>query len=99
MGLPNVAKPKWAEVYPKAPPLALDLLDKMLQFDPARRITAAEALAHPYLASLHDPQHEINAPGIFHFDFDESNISESNIRDYIWAETERYAKMNAQGST
>jgi serine/threonine protein kinase len=32
-----------------------DLLSAMLAFDPARRISAAEALAHPYFAGLRPP--------------------------------------------
>jgi negative regulator of PHO system len=31
--------------------LAIDLLERLLQFDPAKRITAAEALLHPYFTS------------------------------------------------
>ena len=38
---------------------ALDLLEKMLCFDPKLRITAAEALAHPLLAAYHDPDDEV----------------------------------------
>jgi len=51
-----------AAIGPNAPPpnpLAIDLLEKMLVFDPAKRITVVQALEHPYLASLHNPQIEI----------------------------------------
>lgn len=37
---------------------ALDLLEKMLDLDADKRITAAEALAHPYLAQYHDESDE-----------------------------------------
>jgi len=32
----------------------LDLLDKMLKCNPAERITAVEAMAHPYLKDVPD---------------------------------------------
>ncbi len=35
----------------KAPPLLTDLLDALLVFDPARRISAAHALSHPFLVN------------------------------------------------
>ncbi|KAJ8555803.1 hypothetical protein K7X08_013299 [Anisodus acutangulus] len=38
--------------YPKQPPMAVDLLEKMLVFDPTRWITVDEALCHPFLSSL-----------------------------------------------
>ena len=38
--------------FPAASPLALDLLGKMLLFDPRKRISVSEALAHPYLAGF-----------------------------------------------
>ena len=37
---------------------ALDLLSRLLVFNPARRLSAAEALAHPYVAQFHAPADE-----------------------------------------
>uniref|UniRef100_A0A8C1JZD2 mitogen-activated protein kinase n=2 Tax=Cyprinus carpio TaxID=7962 RepID=A0A8C1JZD2_CYPCA len=42
-------------------PLTVDLLEKMLVLDTDKRITAAEALAHPYFAQYHDPDDEPEA--------------------------------------
>ena len=39
--------------------IAFDLLDKMLAFNPAKRITVEEALSHPYLASIRDLDDEV----------------------------------------
>lgn len=39
----------WSFIYPDAPEQALDLLSRMLQWDPQKRITAGEALSHPWL--------------------------------------------------
>ena len=40
---------------------AIDLLQKMLRFNPHKRPTAAECLAHPYLSEYHDPEDEPTA--------------------------------------
>ena len=39
---------------------ALDLLDKMLSFNPHKRIDVEDALAHPYLEQYYDPQDEVS---------------------------------------
>ena len=39
-------------------PLAMDLIDKMLQFNPNKRITVEEILRHPYLEEFHDASKE-----------------------------------------
>jgi len=54
--LPQREKRAWEELFPNADPQALHLLDKMLTFDPEKRYTIQECLAHPYLEELHDPK-------------------------------------------
>ena len=49
--------------YPDADPLAIDLMERMLEFDPRKRIDVNEALKHPWLAQLHDEAAEPSAPG------------------------------------
>jgi mitogen-activated protein kinase 7 len=51
----------------------LDLLEQLLTFDPAERITVEEALEHPYLSIWHDPNDEPVAPTPFDFDFEHVN--------------------------
>lgn len=41
--------------------IAVNLLEKMLVLDAEKRVTAAEALMHPYFESIHDPEEEIEA--------------------------------------
>ena len=53
----------WAREFPHASPACIDLLNRMLQFDPRRRMTVEQALQHPYLADMHDEACEMSAPG------------------------------------
>lgn len=48
-------------MFPNADPKALDLLDKMLTFNPHKRIAVEQALAHPYLEQYYDPADEVSS--------------------------------------
>lgn len=50
------------DVFKGANPLAIDLLEKMLELDADKRITAEQALAHLYLEKYSDPSDEPTSP-------------------------------------
>lgn len=86
--MPKKEKIPFTHLFPNANPLACDLLDKMLQFDPSKRITATEALKHPFLEDLHDPMGEPDAES---FDWDEFYFEElkpkkNELRNLIYHE-------------
>lgn len=53
---------------------AIDLLERMLVFDPKKRITATEALAHDYLSPYHDPTDEPVAEEKFDWSFNDADL-------------------------
>jgi len=54
--------------------IAIDLLEKMLVFDPRQRVRAGEALSHEYLAPYHDPSDEPVAEEKFDWSFNDADL-------------------------
>ena len=52
---------------------SLDLLQKMLIFDPYKRITVNECLEHPFFKSIRDPSKEEEATFDLEFEFEKDN--------------------------
>lgn len=64
--LPYTHRVDFARLFPRASPMALDLLQQMLAFNPEKRIAVNEALAHPYFKALHDPLDEVSFLSMSH---------------------------------
>ena len=75
-----------------ADPLAIDLLQKLLHFNPSLRITASEALNHPYLKEMREGQTNPlfqQSHGSSHhqgWDFEDETLDEKKIRALITQE-------------
>jgi mitogen-activated protein kinase 1/3 len=55
MSLAQTPKQSWKRMYPNGDPRGLDLLDKLLAFNPNQRINVEDALAHPFFEQYYDP--------------------------------------------
>jgi mitogen-activated protein kinase 1/3 len=55
MSLAQTPKQSYKRLYSNADPRALDLLDKLLAFNPNNRISVEDALAHPFFEQYYDP--------------------------------------------
>jgi len=56
--IPPVASKPLVDIFPHASAEALDLLRRLLQFNPMKRISAEAALSHPYVSQFHNPDDE-----------------------------------------
>lgn len=100
--LPFKPKIPFNKLYPHANPLAVDLLERLLQFSPKKRLTLEEALKHPYLASLHDPADEPlmdqAAFAQLDFSFERQQLSPGAFRDLVFAEMCKFHPEIAGGA-
>lgn len=81
--MPKWPKKDFREVFLGANPNAINLMEQMLDLDADTRITATEALAHPYLSQYADPTDEPTAePYDQSFEDMELTIPEWKVKVY-----------------
>uniref|UniRef100_A0A8C7M3B5 Mitogen-activated protein kinase 1 n=1 Tax=Oncorhynchus kisutch TaxID=8019 RepID=A0A8C7M3B5_ONCKI len=90
LSLPLRCKVPWNSLFPKADSKALDLLDKMLTFNPHKRIEVEAALAHPYLEQYYDPTDEPVTETPFKFAMELDDLPKETLKELIFEETARF---------
>mmetsp|Transcript_3657 Transcript_3657/g.8319 ORF Transcript_3657/g.8319 Transcript_3657/m.8319 type:complete len:330 (+) Transcript_3657:534-1523(+) len=85
--LPMVRNRPLTEMFPTASSDALDLLKSLLQFNPNKRISAADALQHPYVVQFHNPDDEPECGRIIRISIDDNTkYSIADYRDRLYSE-------------
>lgn len=85
--IPDVDPKNLAEMFPKAKGDAVDLMKKLLQFSPEKRITADEALSHPFVSLFHNSADEPTCPHPIRLYFnDNKKYSIQEYRDKLYQE-------------
>uniref|UniRef100_A0ACD6AEE8 Uncharacterized protein n=1 Tax=Avena sativa TaxID=4498 RepID=A0ACD6AEE8_AVESA len=82
----------FSQKFPKADPLALQLLRRLLAFDPKDRPSAEEALADPYFNGLAKVEREPSSQPIpkIEFEFEGRRVTKDDIKELIFKEILEY---------
>ena len=88
--LPKRQRVPWSTLYPKANPVALDLLSKMLVFNPDKRYTVEECLAHPYFEGLHNADEEPVSSEKFDWTFDDFTPTKPLLQSMVYEESLKF---------
>lgn len=79
-----VIEKNWKECFPFASISGVDLLTKLLNWDPAKRITVKQAIEHPFVSSVRRIDDEPDCPhGSFDFDYELELDSMNKLRQYL----------------
>jgi mitogen-activated protein kinase 1/3 len=84
--LPNKSPTPLKAQFSNVPSDALDLMKKMLEFHPRRRIIVQDALSHGFLSQLHSPQDEPIAEEKFDYTFEKEKLHRLRLQELIWEE-------------
>jgi len=88
--LPMRRAKSFRSLFPTASENAINFLQRTLTFDPMKRMTVEEALAHPYLSTYHDPDDEPIASPLgseeFEFDLYKERLSKKDLKELLYEE-------------
>ncbi|CAN6886136.1 unnamed protein product [Brassica oleracea] len=82
----------FSQKFPKADPLALRLLERLLAFDPKDRASAEDALSDTYFSGLSNSEREPSTQPIskLEFDFERKKLTKDDVRELIYREILEY---------
>lgn len=97
-GIRRVEKRSLSKIIPQASPEAIDLLGRMLRFNPLERITAEEALQHPYVVRFTKERLQPVAPGPILVSLpDDERYSVSEYRAQLYKELLARRRASTRG--
>ncbi|KAJ0399005.1 hypothetical protein P43SY_008325 [Pythium insidiosum] len=91
--LPPTPENAMERLFKSGPPLALDLMKKLLCFNPRQRISADEALAHPFFDGVKEEWGEIAELKLGHsleFAFEQQSLPLATLRQFICDEVRTF---------
>lgn len=76
--------------FPTIPSAALDLLEKLLVFDPTKRFSIDQVLEHEYFNAFRNPEVESKCPNAFTFSFEKDQLDKETLQKLIYEDICRH---------
>ncbi|XP_006148737.1 mitogen-activated protein kinase 13 [Tupaia chinensis] len=95
--LPQSPKKDFTQLFPRASPQATDLLEKILELDVDKRLTASQALAHPFFEPIRDPEEETEAQP-FDDALEHEKLSVDEWKQHIYKEIVNFSPIARKDS-
>lgn len=100
---PQIKGSPWTKVFRSKPPEAVDLVSKLLQYNPSLRVKPYEALAHPFFDELREPNLILpngkTPPPIFNFSEVEVKAAGGYLSKLIPKHAEHLLQANSHSSS
>ena len=98
--LPSNRGKDFSELFRGHSETAIDLIKKMLTFDPEQRITIEQALQHPYMERLHFEDDEPSGTTVhdYDFDFELFSLKIPEYKELIYEEIKLYHDEEAKAA-
>ena len=90
MQFQNIPKKNFSDILKCENPLAVDLVEKMLVFNPDKRYSIEDCLNHPYLKNMREGIEDPVFNGKINLDFDDKNITFSIFFVYLVKEVSSF---------
>lgn len=70
--------------------MALDLLGRMLMFNPEKRYAVKKCLCHPYFEGLHNEDDEFECEAKFDWSWDDFEPTKEGLQNMVFDESMKY---------
>ena len=90
LSLPTKPKVVWSERYPNASAQVLDLLEKLLKFNPNDRSSTEDCLKHPFVEKYSDPEDEPRMKNPFTYQMETTDsLTTEQLKALIYEESQK----------